>query len=313
MAATSYRFHHMHTTEKEMTMNNSFSSVTDTYELSNGIQIPCVGFGTWQTPDGEVAYSSVKAALECGYRHIDTATAYGNEESVGRAINDFLKESGLDRKELFITTKLWNRHHSYELAKAGIEESLRKLGLDYIDLYLVHWPNPVMFRDHWQQANADSWRAMEEKVEEGKIRALGISNFRKHHIEELLRTARIRPVVNQIKLCPGICQDELVEYSRKNGMLIEAYSPMGTGGVLKDEFMNSLARKYGHTVAQICIHYSLQRGYLPLPKSVTPSRIRENMDSFGFTIEEEDMKKIDTLSHEGLDIVPLRDPDVVTF
>lgn len=292
---------------------DNFKSVTDTYRLSNGIEIPCVGFGTWQTPDGDVAYNSVKAALEYGYRHIDTATAYGNEESVGRAINDFLKESGVKREELFITTKLWNRHHSYELAKGGIEESLRKLGLDYIDLYLVHWPNPAAFRDHWQKANADSWRAMEEAVEEGKIRALGISNFRRHHIEELFKTAKIRPVVNQIKLCPGICQDELVEYCQKNGMLIEAYSPMGTGGVLKDAFMQSLAEKYGHSVAQICIRYSLQRGYLPLPKSVTPSRIKDNMNSFCFTIDDEDIERIANLSLEGLEVVPLRDPDVVTF
>ncbi len=294
-------------------MDKNLKSVTDTYTLENGVKIPCVGFGTWQTPDGDVAYTSVKAALEYGYRHIDTATAYGNEVSVGRAINDFMKESGVKREELFITTKLWNKHHSYELAKAAIEDSLRMLGLDYIDLYLVHWPNPVMFRDHWQKANADSWKAMEEAYSEGKIRALGLSNFREHHIEELYRTATVLPVVNQIKLCPGICQDELVSYCRAKGMLIEAYSPMGTGGILKNEFMNSLAEKYGHTVAQICIRYSLQRGYLPLPKSVTPSRIKDNMNAFGFTIDDEDMEKIATLSLEGLDITPNRDPDVTNF
>ncbi|MCR5732449.1 MAG: aldo/keto reductase [Sphaerochaetaceae bacterium] len=291
----------------------NFKSVTTPITLSNGIKIPCVGFGTWQTPDGDVAYSSVMAALEYGYRHIDTATAYGNEESVGRAINDFLKKSGVKREELFITTKLWNKHHSYELATKAIDESLRMLGLEYIDLYLVHWPNPVMFRDHWKEANRESWKAMEEAYEKGKLRALGLSNFRQHHIDELLKTAKVKPVMNQIKLCPGICQDELVAYSRSLGMAIEAYSPMGTGGLLGEKTITDLSAKYSVTPAQLCIRYSLQKGYIPLPKSVTPERIKANMDVFGFEIEAEDIKVMDTISHEGLGISPNRDPDTTNF
>ena len=150
---------------------------TDTYKLSNGVGIPCIGFGTWQTPDGDVAVRSVAAAIEAGYRHIDTAQAYGNEESVGKGI----RESGIDRKDLFVTTKLWNSNHSYKLTMRTFEESMNKLGLDYLDLFLIHWPNPVAFRDHWQEANAESWKAMEELYEAGKIRAIGVSNFRPHH------------------------------------------------------------------------------------------------------------------------------------
>ncbi len=162
----------------------------DVYVLSNGVEIPCIGFGTWQTPDGDVAREAVKSAIKAGYTHIDTAQAYGNEESVGQGI----KESGVAREDLFITTKLWNMSHSYELCKRDFEESLKKLGLDYVDLYLIHWPNPITFRDHWQEANAETWKAMEELYKEGKIRAIGISNFRQdfvrvRHRMNLLNTA----------------------------------------------------------------------------------------------------------------------------
>ena len=260
----------------------------DVYVLSNGVEIPCIGFGTWQTPDGDVAREAVKSAIKAGYTHIDTAQAYGNEESVGQGI----KESGVAREDLFITTKLWNMSHSYELCKRDFEESLKKLGLDYVDLYLIHWPNPITFRDHWQEANAETWKAMEELYKEGKIRAIGISNFRQHHIDELLKTAEIKPMVNQIRLCPGETQDELVEYSRTKGMILEAYSPLGTGKIFDVPEMQALAEKYGKSIAQICIRWSLQQGYLPLPKSVTASRIEENIKVFDFELEESDVKLI---------------------
>lgn len=260
----------------------------DVYVLSNGVEIPCIGFGTWQTPDGDVAREAVKSAIKAGYTHIDTAQAYGNEESVGQGI----KESGVAREDLFITTKLWNMSHSYELCKRDFEESLKKLGLDYVDLYLIHWPNPITFRDHWQEANAETWKAMEELYKEGKIRAIGISNFRQHHIDELLKTAEIKPMVNQIRLCPGETQDELVEYSRSKGMILEAYSPLGTGKIFDVPEMQALAEKYGKSIAQICIRWSLQQGYLPLPKSVTASRIEENIKVFDFELEESDVKLI---------------------
>ncbi|MBP5607388.1 MAG: aldo/keto reductase [Lachnospiraceae bacterium] len=263
----------------------------DTYRLSNGVNIPCIGFGTWQTPNGEVAVEAVKSAIRAGYTHIDTAQGYGNEESVGRAI----RESGVKREELFITTQLVNDHHSYDLVMSSFAESLKKLGLDYVDLFLIHWPNPLKYRDRWEEANAESWKAMEELYEAGKIRAIGISNFRKHHIDALLKTAKVKPMVNQIRLCPGETQDELVTYSRSQEMILEAYSPLGTGKIFDVPEMKRLAEKYNRSIAQICVRWSLQQGYLPLPKSVTASRIEENIRVFDFELDEEDVKLISGL------------------
>ena len=263
-------------------------SLTDTYVLSNGVHIPCIGFGTWQTPDGEVATSSVKAAIDSGYRHIDTAAIYGNEEGVGRGI----RESGVRREELFITTKLWNDSHGYKEALRAFDESMDRLGLDYLDLYLIHWPNPPMFRSRWQEANAEAWKAMEELYEKGRIRSIGISNFRPHHIEALVKVAKVQPMVNQIRLCPGETQDEVVAASRAQGMLLQAYSPLGVGRIFDVPEMKALAEKYGKSVAQICVRWSLERGYLPLPKSVTPSRIAENAQVFDFELDPADVQMI---------------------
>ncbi|MDR2337976.1 MAG: aldo/keto reductase [Deltaproteobacteria bacterium] len=259
-------------------------SLTDCYILANGIKIPCIGFGTWQTPDGEVAVASVKTALEVGYRHIDTAAIYGNEESIGQA----LKESDIAREELFITTKLWNDEHGYETTLRAFDLSMKKLGLDYLDLYLIHWPNPFKFRKSWQKSNADTWRAFEELYRIGRIRAIGISNFHPHHIDELLQTASVIPMVNQIRLCPGDTQEEVVNYCQKKNILLEAYSPLGVGKIFKVQEIKKLAEKYSKSVAQVCIRWSLQRGYLPLPKSVTPERIKENADVFDFTLSDSD-------------------------
>ena len=263
-------------------------SLTDCYKLSNGVEIPCVGFGTWQTPDGEVAVSSVLSAIEYGYRHIDTAQGYENEESVGIAV----KKSGVDRKDIFITSKLRNSEHGYGKTMAAFEGTMKKLDMDYIDLFLIHWPNPIFFRDNWQEANAGSWKAFEELYNAGRIRAIGISNFHPHHIEELMKTAAIAPMVNQIRLCPGDTQDEVADYCRSKDMLLEAYSPFGVGRIFDVPEMKALAKKYGKSVAQICVRWSLQRGYLPLPKSVTPARIKENADVFGFELEAADVQLI---------------------
>ena len=281
-------------------------SLTSTYTLANGIKIPVVGFGTWQTPDGEVAVSSVKSALANGYRHIDTAQAYKNEEGVGRA----LKESGIPREEIFLTTKLWNKNHSYDLAMSSFAESLEKLQTDYVDLFLIHWPNPVDFRDHWQNANAESWRAMEDLYEAGKIKAIGISNFRPHHIEELKKTAKIMPMVNQIFLAPGENQEEVVSYCEDNDILLEAYSPLGTGKIFEVPEMKALAEKHNRSIAQIALRWSLQHGFLPLPKSVTPSRIKENAQLFDFELSKTDMAQIDAL--DGV-VGKAGDPDQTTF
>ncbi len=296
--------------EAEAVMNN-FTSLRSTVTLSNGVMIPVVGFGTWQSPSGETAYRAVLEALRCGYRHIDTATAYGNEESVGEALKTYLKESGEKREEIFITTKLANPDHGYERAKKAIERSLSSLGLDYIDLYLIHWPNPIAFRSEWREIDRECWRAMEEAYREGKIRALGLSNFWPHHIDNILEEAEVLPVVNQIKFCPGIDQKEVADYSRKKKMVLEAYSPMGTGGMFTNETMISLSEKYKRSIAQLCIRYALQSGYIPLPKSVTPERIEENTHVFDFEIEAEDMVQIASVNPEG--IVPARNPDETTF
>jgi diketogulonate reductase-like aldo/keto reductase len=280
--------------------------MSDVYRLANGVEIPCIGFGTWQTPDGEVAVSSVRCAIEAGYRHIDTAQVYGNEESVGRGI----RESGVSREELFITTKLWNTNHTYDLTMSTFEESMKKLGLDYLDLFLIHWPNPVGFRDRWQSANAESWKAMEELYKAGRIRAIGISNFRPHHIDELLKTAEIAPMVNQIRLCPGDTQDAVVDYCREHDMLLEAYSPLGVGRVFDVPEVQAMAVKYGRSIAQVCIRWSLQRGYLPLPKSVTPSRIVDNLNVFDFELDDEDVSLLAGLTGcAGLE----SDPDKTGF
>ena len=281
-------------------------SLTDTYTLSNGVHIPCVGFGTWQSKDGPEARDSVAEALRAGYRHIDTAQGYGNEESVGLAV----KESGLSRGEVFLTSKLTNSVRGYDQTLSAFHESLRKLGTDYMDLFLIHWPRPVGFRNDWEAQNAQSWRAMEDLYREGKVRAIGISNFHPHHIEALLKTATVAPMVNQIRLAPGDTQDEVVSFSREKGMLLEAYSPLGVGKVFEVPQMKDLARKYGKSIAQIAIRWSLQRGYLPLPKSVTAERIHENTRIFDFQLDDEDVELIAGL--KGC-VGYSADPDSITW
>ena len=276
------------------------------YILENGVQIPAVGLGTWQTPDDETGYRAVLSALKLGYRHIDTAQGYRNEDIVGRAVRD----SGISREEVFITSKLDNPNHGYDNTMRSFEETLQRLGTDYVDLFLIHWPNPLQYRSTWQQTNAETWKAFEELCHAGKIRAIGISNFRQHHIDELLKTAEITPMVNQIRLCPGDIQDELVNYCRERNILLEAYSPLGTGQIFKVAEMQSLAEKYHKSIAQICIRWSLQNGFLPLPKSVTAERIRENMDVFGFDLSDEDVGLIAGLTGcVGLS----KDPDTTNW
>ena len=281
-------------------------SLTDTFTLSNGVKIPVIGFGTWNIPDSAEAVDAVKNAIALGYRHIDTAEAYGNEASVGKAV----KESGVKREELFVTSKLWNTEHGYDRTMAAFEGTMRKLEMDYLDLFLIHWPNPIAFRSHWQDANAGTWKAFEELYKAGRIKSIGLSNFRRHHIEELMKTATVEPMVNQIRLCPGDTQDELVEYSRSRHMLLEAYSPLGTGKIFTLPEMKELAEQYNRSIAQVAIRWSLQRGYLPLPKSSNKDRILENTKVFDFELDEQDMQRIAGLKGAaGL----AQDPDVATF
>ncbi|MBN1623798.1 MAG: aldo/keto reductase, partial [Clostridia bacterium] len=263
-------------------------SLTDTYELNNGSCIPCVGFGTWQTPNDDTGYNAVREAIETGYRHIDTAAIYGNEEAVGAAIHD----SGIPRNEIYLTSKLWGDDYGYESTKKAFSKSLELLKTGYLDLYLMHWPNPVKFRNNWQKTNADTWKAIEELYEDGKIKAIGVSNFMVHHLDELKKTARIIPMVNQVKLCPGDTKEELADYCRKNNILLEAYSPLGTGKVFKVQELKELAEKYNVSVARLSIRWSLQMGFLPLPKSVTPKYIKDNANVFDFNISEDDVRTI---------------------
>lgn len=277
-----------------------------TYTLNNGIQIPSVGFGTWQTPDGEVAYQAVSDAINAGYRHIDTAAVYGNEESVGKAIQD----ASVNREDIFLTSKLWNTVHTYEDAKNAINQSLNKLGTDYLDLYLIHWPNPESARENWETRNREVWRAMEEAYEAGKLKAIGVSNFRGHHLSSLLETAKVKPLVNQIYLSPSDTQDEVVAFNKSQGILTQAYSPLGTGTVLDVPEVKALAEKYGKSPAQILIRWSLQKGFNPLPKSITTSRIQSNLEVFDFELSSEDIAILDGLKECGR---VATNPDQTTF
>lgn len=266
-------------------------SLNDCFELHNGVKIPCVGFGTYQAQNGEIAVCAVKAAIALGYRHIDTAAGYGNEESVGIAV----KQSGVRREDIFITSKLQNTEHGYENTMKAFEQTMKNLNMDYLDLYLIHWPNPIKYRNEWQSANAGTWKAFEELYKAGRIRSIGISNFHPRHIDELMKTAEIAPMVNQIRLCPGDTQNEVVDYCKERSMVLEAYSPLGTGRIFEVPQMQAIAQKYGKTIAQICIRWSLQKGYLPLPKSVTESRIRENAEVFDFELSAQDVQSISDL------------------
>ena len=280
-------------------------TLTDVYTLSNGVAIPWVGFGTWQTPDGQVAADSVKAALAAGYRHIDTASIYKNEAGVGQGI----RESGVPREEIFVTTKIWNNKRGYEKTRESVEKSLERLGLDYLDMVLIHWPAAPHRVENWEELNQSTWQALTDLYKEGKIRAIGVSNFKPHHLKALLE-AEVKPMVNQIELHPGMTQQETVDLCKEHGILLEAWSPLGCGRLLDHPFLGELAAKYGKSVAQVCIRWCLQKGFLPLPKSVTPSRILDNTKVFDFFLSDEDMAAMDTMENVGWSGL---DPDEVDF
>ncbi|WP_031027369.1 aldo/keto reductase [Streptomyces sp. NRRL WC-3725] len=263
--------------------------------LNNGIEMPQLGFGVFQVPDDETT-AAVTTALQAGYRSIDTAAIYGNERGVGRAI----AESGIAREELFVTTKLWNEDQGYDATLAAFDASLDKLGLDYVDLYLVHWPAPT--RDLY----LDTWRAFEKILGEGRTRAIGVSNFQVSHLERLLENTGVAPVVNQVELHPGLQQQELRAFHERHGIATEAWSPLAQGAVLDDPAVADLAGKYGVSPAQVVLRWHLQIGNIVIPKSVTPERIRQNLDVFGFELTDEDLRSL-AASDRGLRTGP--DPD----
>lgn len=266
-------------------------TLKDGFILHNGIKIPCIGYGTWLTTN-EQASDAVKTAIELGYRHIDTAAKYENEEGVGNGI----LASGIDRKELFVTSKVWNDNRGYDKTMASFEKTLADLKLDYLDLFLIHWPASPLQYDDYNAVNRSTWKAMVELYKAGKIRAIGVSNFLPHHLDALVES-EVVPMVNQIEFHPGQMQTETLEYCRRHNILVEAWGPLGRGKMLGNPTLVSIAQKYNKTVAQLCIRWCLQNGTLPLPKSVTPARISENADVFDFVISDEDMTTINAMEY----------------
>ena len=256
--------------------------------LNNGVQIPQIGFGVFQVPDDETT-AAVATALAAGYRSIDTAAVYGNEVGTGRGI----AESGIDRGELFVTTKLWNSAQGYDSTLAAFETSLGKLGLDYVDLYLIHWPSPA--RDLY----LETWRAFEQLYADGRVRAIGVSNFLPEHLQRILDLGGTVPAVNQIEVHPSLQQRPIIDFNDAHGVRTEAWSPLAQGTVLADPVITAIADRIGRTPAQVVLRWHLQRGRIVIPKSVTPSRIAENLDVFGFVLTDADLAGIDSLESDG--------------
>ncbi|USK50377.1 aldo/keto reductase [Bacillus sp. CMF12] len=273
-------------------------SLSSTAALANGVKMPRIGLGVFKVEKEEELLTAVKAAIEIGYRSIDTASIYGNEEWVGEAI----RQSGLNREELFITSKVWNSDQGYEAALKAFNTSLEKMGLEYLDLYLIHWPVEGKY--------TETWRALEDLYKEGKIKAIGVSNFQISHLENLLKTAEIKPMINQIELHPKLAQTELRDIAAKHDMHIEAWAPLMQGGLFENEVLTEMAEKHGKSIAQIVLRWHLQNGIIVIPKSTKPHRIKENAGLFDFELSQQDMELIDSLD-EHLRVGP--DPDNFDF
>jgi diketogulonate reductase-like aldo/keto reductase len=256
--------------------------------LNNGIEMPQLGYGVWQVPDDE-AERTVALALEAGYRSIDTAAVYGNEEGTGRAI----AASGLPREDVFVTTKLWNSDHGYDATLRAFDASLARLGLDYIDLYLIHWPLPA------RDAYVDTYKALEKLLADGRVRAIGVSNFLNEHLERLIAETSVIPAVDQIELHPHLQQHAAREFHAEQGIATEAWSPLGQGkGLLEVPAIVAIAQKHGRTPAQVVLRWHIQLGNIVIPKSVTPSRIKENIEVFDFSLDDEDLAAISALNED---------------
>ncbi|MDZ5474008.1 aldo/keto reductase [Bacillus sp. 31A1R] len=260
------------------------NSLQDTTTLHNGVKMPWFGLGVFKVQEGEEVVESVKAAIRNGYKSIDTAAVYKNEEGVGQAI----KDSGVPREELFITTKVWNSDQGYENTLQAFETSLEKLGLDYLDLYLIHWPVAGKYKD--------TWKALEKLYKDGRVKAIGVSNFHVHHLEDLLSIAEIKPMVNQIEYHPHLTQKEVHDFCKKEGIQLEAWSPLKQGVLLDEPVIVEIAEKHQKSPAQIILRWDLQNEVVTIPKSIKETRIIENADIFDFELTSEDMEKISSLN-----------------
>jgi len=263
--------------------------VSKYFTLLNSNKIPYIGYGTYQSPSNQETIDNVVYALKCGYRLIDTASRYKNEKEVGEAINN----SGIERKDIFLTTKLWNTEQGYETTLKAFNNSLKELNQEYVDLYLIHWPIPKGHEEDWKQLNRDTWKAMEDIYKSGKAKAIGVSNFEIVHLENILSNCSVKPMVNQIEVHPGCYHKELIDYCNSKGIVVEAYAPLVHGEAVSNPLLLSLAEKYNKSIAQICLRWCMQHNIIPLPKSSHKERILSNLDVDDFEISEEDISKID--------------------
>ncbi|CAM5650301.1 Aldo/keto reductase OS=Lysinibacillus sphaericus OX=1421 GN=LS41612_22715 PE=4 SV=1 [Lysinibacillus sphaericus] len=271
--------------------------------LNNGLEMPLVGYGVFRVPDGDDLAEAVKTAIAKGYRSIDTAQVYRNEESVGRGIRAAIDEGLVAREELFVTSKVWNDGLSYEETLAAYASSLEKLGLDYLDLYLIHWPG-------LDTNYIEAYKALEKIYQDGRVRSIGVSNFHVHHLEQLLKETTVIPVINQIEFHPHLTQEEVRNYCKEHRIQVEAWSPLMNGSLLEEALIQQLASKYNKTPAQIVLRYDVQHGVVTIPKTMTPSRMTENLDVFDFALADEEMAQLDAMN-DGLRCEP--DPEKFNF
>ncbi|MGE6378788.1 aldo/keto reductase [Peribacillus muralis] len=264
------------------------NNLQDATTLHNGVEMPWFGLGVFKVEEGPELVNAVKAAIKHGYRSIDTAAIYQNEEGVGQGIREGLKEAGLTREDLFVTSKVWNADLGYESTIAAYEKSLTKLGLEYLDLYLIHWPVEGKYKD--------AWRALETLYKEGKVKAIGVSNFQIHHLEAVMKDANVKPMVNQVECHPRLTQKELQAFCKEQGIQLEAWSPLMQGELLDNEELQAIATKHGKSVAQVILRWDLQNGIVTIPKSTKEHRIVENSSVFDFELTEEEMSQIDGLN-----------------
>ncbi len=269
-------------------MSTMPNHLQDTVTLNNGVRMPWLGLGVFKAKEGNEVVQAVQSAIRNGYRSVDTASAYRNEEGVGQAVREALLDNGLRRDELFITSKVWNSEQGYETTLQSFDDSLKRLGFEYLDLFLVHWPVKGKYKE--------TWRALEKVYAEGKVRAIGVSNFQIHHLEDLLTDAKVVPAVNQVEFHPFLTQKDLMRYCQGKGIQLEAWSPLGQGHLLEHETLKGIAAKYGKTVAQVILRWDLQLGVVTIPKSVREARIIENADVFDFELSTEDILAIDGLN-----------------